>query len=232
MVDLGRESPSCLSCGSTVRLRAIVHLLSMELFGKSIALPEFPARPDLRGIGLSDWKRYARPLAGKLNYTNTYYHKPPRLDITVIEPDLEESLDFLIATDVFEHIAPPVSAGFQNVYRLLKPGGVFIFSVPYHNEGDETIEHFPELHQYEILKQNGRYILRNLTRDGKEQVFENLVFHGGDGATLEMRFFSKSSLLKEFAKAGFQQVKIYDEPDFDYGIYWHLDTSLPIVARK
>ena len=184
---LGREIPSCPACGSTVRMRAIIHLLSTELFSKSLALPDFPSRPEIKGVGLSDWKGYANPLAQKLNYTNTFYHQEPKLDIANINPAFEGSLDFLIASDVLEHVTPPVSVCFENMYKLLKPGGVVIFSVPYTPEGI-TQEHFSDLHQYSITKQNEHYILRNITKDGHEQIFENLVFHGGEGATLETRF--------------------------------------------
>jgi SAM-dependent methyltransferase len=229
--DLGRETPSCPACGSTVRMRAIIHLLSTALFGESLALPDFPTRPEIRGVGLSDWKGYANPLAQKLNYTNTFYHQEPKLDIANIASTLAGALDFLIATDVLEHVAPPVSVCFENMYRLLKPGGVVIFSVPYTKEG-QTQEHFPELRNYQLIKQNEHYILKNITQDGREQLFENLVFHGGEGATLEMRYFSKPSLLNEFAQAGFQTPQILHRPYFDYGIYWLKDDSLPMVVKK
>jgi GT2 family glycosyltransferase/glycosyltransferase involved in cell wall biosynthesis len=230
LTELGRETPSCSGCGSTVRMRVIIHLLSMELFGKIIALPDFPTRRDIQGMGLSDWDRYAIPLAQKLNYTNTFYHQEPRLDITAISSQLEGTLDFLISTDVFEHIAPPVSTAFVNARKLLKPNGVLIFTVPYSKEG-ETREHFPELCRYEIVQRDGKPVLKNITRDGRPQIFEDLIFHGGAGATLEMRLFSESSLLHEFAKAGFKRVQIHPDPYFEYGIYWNHDGSLPIVAR-
>jgi SAM-dependent methyltransferase len=229
--DLGRETPSCAMCGSTVRMRAIIYLLSQALFGCSIALPNFPIRKDIRGIGLSDWIGYAIPLAQKLNYTNTFYHQEPRLDITAVDPAWEGTLDFLISTDVFEHIAPPVSVAFVNVHKLLKPNGVFIFTVPYGKDA-ETEEHFPELFQYEIVEREGKQLLKNITRDGREQIFENLKFHGGEGATLEMRLFSESALLKELAHAGFRAVKTHAEPDWVHGVYWAHDWSLPMTARK
>ena len=229
--NLGRETPSCLACGSTVRMRAIIHLLSTALFNQSLTLPNFPHRPDITGAGLSDWRRYAQPLAQKLNYTNTFYHQPPKLDIGNIDPSQEGTLDFLIATDVLEHVEPPVSRCFENMRKLLKPDGVVIFSVPYTKEG-QTQEHFPELRNYELIKHNEHYILKNITHDGREQLFENLVFHGGEGATLEMRYFSKPSLLNEFAQAGFETPQILHEPYFDYGIYWLKDDSLPMVVKK
>jgi len=228
MDDLGREQPSCV-CGSTVRSRAIIHLLSTELFGRSIALPEFPLRPDLRGWGMSD-AGYTELLSKKIGYTNTYYHKEPRFDITApLDPEVEGSLDFLISTEVFEHIVPPVSPAFENAQRLLKPTGVLIFTVPY-TLSPETQEHFPDLYQYEIIQRpDNKLILRNTTRDGREQTFEYLVFHGGPGNTLEMRVFSQAGLLTEFERAGFR-VKIRPEPYWEFGIFWKDSWSLPMVA--
>lgn len=230
--DFGRETPSCPSCGSTVRMRAIIHVLSIELFSKSLALPDFPVRNDIHGIGLSDWDEYAVRLAHKLNYKNTYYHQEPKLDIKSINSNLQGSLDFIISTDVFEHVEPEIAIAFENAHRLLKRNGIFIFSVPYKIEG-VTQEHFPDLYKYQIININGKKQLRNVTRDGQEQIFDQLVFHGGEGATLEMRVFSKDSLLEEFSNAGFSEVKIYNKHCMDYGIYWgnRID-SMPIAARK
>jgi GT2 family glycosyltransferase/SAM-dependent methyltransferase len=226
--NLEREKPSCI-CGSTVRNRTIIHLLSTELFGHSIALPDFPLRPDIIGWGMSD-ADYPRLLSKKIGYTNTYYHQDPHFDIAApLDSKFEGILDFLISTEVFEHIAPPVSPAFENARRLLKPTGILIFTVPY-TLLSETQEHFPELHQYEIIQQSdAKSILKNTTVDGREQVFENLVFHGGPGSTLEMRFFSENGLLSEFKKAGFN-VKICAEPYWDFGIFWKGAWSLPIVA--
>lgn len=222
---------SCMNCGSTVRMRTIVHVLSTVLFGKSLSLQDFPFQPHVRVSGLSDWDGYAVPLARKLAYTNTFYHQEPKLDITSIDPALEETLDILISSDVFEHVAPPVSAAFENSFRLLKSGGTLILTVPYNLES-ETKEHFPELFQYEIRKENGESVLYNLTRDGREQTFENLNFHGGAGETLEMRRFSLEGLRIELSNAGFQKVEVISDANFKYGIYFGYNWSLPIIARK
>jgi SAM-dependent methyltransferase len=212
-------------------MRAIIHVLSTVLFDKSLALHDFPVRSDIRVMGLSDWDGYAIPLAGKLAYTNTFYHQEPKLDITSIDSSLAESLDVLISSDVFEHVAPPISTAFENSFRLLKPGGILILTVPYSLEPD-TREHFPELHRYEIRRNTGRAVLYNLTQDGREQVFDKLNFHGGAGETLEMRLFSLEGIKRDLKNAGFQKITLFDEPNFIYGVYFKNPWSLPIVARK
>jgi GT2 family glycosyltransferase len=232
VIDLEREKPSC-RCGSTVRIRAVVHLLSIELFGNSMALPDFPMRPDLHGWGMSSDEIYADLLSKKVGFLNTFYHKKPRLDINApLDPSVIGSLDFLISTDVFEHVPPPVSRGFKNAHRLLKSKGVLILTVPYSLES-ETIEHFPELYEYEIVQTGKPHpLLKNITRDGREQVFDNLTFHGGPGTVLEMRIFSEAGLLDELKEAGFSSIKICSEPFWEFGIYWRESWSLPIIARS
>jgi hypothetical protein len=225
---IARETISCRECRSTVRLRAIAHLLTTELFGRSIALPDLDRRKDICGIGLSDGP-YARQLEDKLDYTNTFYRAAPRLDITDVPADREGAYDFIIASDVFEHVAPPVSRAFVNARRMLRQGGVIIFTAPFTLEA-ETIEHFPELHDYRLLETPQGWRLENRTADGRQQVYDDLTFHGGVGSTLEMREFSRAALEREFAQAGFSRVRIADEPCPKFGIAWTVPWSVPMVA--
>jgi hypothetical protein len=213
-----REVPSCRYCGSTVRWRSIIHALSTELFGKSLAIPEFATRKDIAGLGLSDWTGYADRLAEKLAYVNTFYDCEPKLNISSPNTSDLERYDFLLASDVFEHVLPPVSDAFRGSHDLLRPGGVLIFSVPY-VEG-QTAEHYPELHSFAVVKQQGKWILRNETKDGRDQSFADVIFHGGPGSTIEMRLFGKASLRVEFERAGFRSVCEVSEEVPEFGIYW------------
>lgn len=232
LADLGRETPDCRGCGSTLRMRAVIGLLSEALFGEPLAIADFPKRRGLRGVGLSDWEEYARRLAERMDYTNTFYHQEPRLDITDIADDQAGSCDFLISTDVFEHVLPPVSAAFSGARRLLKPGGVFILTVPYALECENTVEHFPNLHEWSLHQEpDGAWRLDNRRRDGGQETFRDLVFHGGPGSTLEMRLFSRQSLLEELRVAGFSDVRIAAEPMPSIGVVWPVSWSLPVVAR-
>lgn len=79
----------------------------------------------------------------------------------------------------------------------------------------------------------GRFILENVTLDGRRERFENLVFHGGEGETLTMRRFSKEGVLGELRRAGFTRARLYAEPCWEFGVYWPYiwSHSQPISAR-
>ena len=227
---LQRELPSCRQCGSTVRFRAIGHLVVREVLGGEAPLTAVASHRRIRGIGLSDADAYAAPLRRRFDYTNTFFHAEPRLDITDVPDALAGRHRFVIASDVFEHVAPPVARAFIGARKLLAPGGVLILTVPFALEGD-TVEHFSDLHRFRIDDAAGRPVLHNTTRDGREQRFGDLVFHGGDGATLEMRLFSRDGIVRELEAAGFSQVRFCGEPCERFGIVWPEPWSIPIVAR-
>lgn len=227
---LTREDRSC-RCGSSVRQRAIIHLLTLELFGRSLAIRDIPERQDIVGIDMSGAAIYADRLARRLGYTNTYLHREPRLDITAPGAEWLSRCNFVISSDVFEHVAPPVSVAFDNVLRLLKPGGLFMLTVPWVNNG-ETTEHFPELADYRIEGRGADRVLVGRTTDGRICEYRNLVFHGGEGETVEMRVFSESGILGELARSGFGDIRIHGEPCEEFGILWQQPWSLPITARR
>jgi SAM-dependent methyltransferase len=229
--QLEREKPSCAGCGSSVRTRAIMQMLSRELFGMDMPLPELPRLKSVRGIGFSDSIDYAERLATKFDYRNTYYHKEPHFDITSMPEHEAGAYDFVISSEVFEHVPPPAEVAFQNVFRLLKPTGVFLMTVPYTLEHD-TAEHFPELYDYGLAELSDRTVLVNRTRTGDLQVFENLVFHGGGGSTLEMRRFTERDLRSLLTGAGFSSMEIYGANYRPFGIVRTENWSLPIAARK
>ena len=96
-----------------------------------------------------------------------------------------------------------------------------------------TLEHFPDLHQYNIITNDeDKLVLQNTTRNGKRQTLDNLSFHGGSGATLEMRIFAKVGLVNGFRRAGFTDIHFHRCSELAYGISWPCNWSLPITARK
>ena len=232
---IAREIVSCAECHSTVRLRALAHLVTRELLGVETPLPALPAHRKITGIGVSDDPRVATRLARVFSYENTWFDRKPRLDITAVPPEHRGRYDFVTSSDVFEHVLPPVGRAFEGARALLKPGGICVLTVPFTLEAD-TQEHFPELHDWRVEKHEGAWRLRNVTRDGRVQTFGNLIFHeapaDGDkpGTALEMRLFSRAALLREFTAAGFGRVRVADEACLRFGIDWFDPFSLPMVA--
>jgi SAM-dependent methyltransferase len=181
---------------------------------------------------MSDWEGYAALLARKFDYTNTFYHVEPRLDITAIPEESVGRYSFLISSDVFEHI--PVFGlddAFRNACRLLREDGVFIFTVPFMKTG-ETREHFPRMHDFRIVETNGKRFLYNRTAGGEEEIFDDLVFHGGEGMTLEMRMFTEPDLVRRLRAAGFSSIRVCVDHAPEFGVDWPMDWAVPIVARR
>lgn len=207
-------------------------LLSMELFGTVLALPDFPRIKSLRGIGMTDWNEYARRLGEKFDYRNTFYNREPKFDITNPAPEEFGRYDFLISSEVFEHVLPPCERAFENAHRLLKPNGVLIFTVPYSLEASMQ-EHYPKIHEFGFAQVGGATVLVNRTRTGELQVFEKPVFHGpGAGKALELREYTEADVKRMLTDAGFSDVRIYAENQPAYGIFYPEKWSLPMVARK
>lgn len=221
-----------------MRFRAVVGLLAGELFGSRLCIQDFPTSPRLRGIGTSDWEGYADRLATRMDYTNTFFHQSPHLDITRVPDELARSCDFLISSDVLEHVVPPVGAAFAGAKKLLKPGGLFVLTVPFRAFGEHTVEHFPDLNEWTLQAgDDGRWRLDNRRRDGSREAFTDLKFHGGPGSTLEMRVFTRESVMIELGRAGFHDIRVAGEQMPDIGVVWpafpdpRAGKSLPLVAR-
>jgi len=230
-VEAFATEPASCACGSNVRLRGLIHLLSMELFGSSLTLAEFPALKAIRGLGLSDQAGYAGILAEKFDYTNTFYDREPRFDIAEPHPQLAGTYDFILLADVLEHIAPPVERALEEACRLLKPRG-FLGITIYCDPQDRMREHFPELNEYRIIALADSQVLVNRRRDGSLEVRDDLVFHGGSGATLEMREFGMTALKNKLLDAGFRDVFFLTGNVPPIGVLFDHDVSQPLIARK
>jgi len=230
-VLLERESPSCEMCGSTTRLRSIIRCLSLGLFGEALALPDFPKRKGLYGIGMSEWPGYLLLLEDRFDFLNTFYHQKPYLSISDPPAEMLGTADFLISSEVFEHVLPPVQRAFDGALALLKPRGFFILTVPFQLDG-ETDEHFPDLNDFKVYDDNGRYVLKNKTKDGRLQMFTDLCFHGGPGSTLELRLFSLPDLLRHLQMAGFCNLQVHANNDLGFGILYPGAWSVPITAKR
>ncbi len=107
-----------------------------------------------------------------------------------------------------------------------------ILTVPFTTDAAETTEHFPNLFKYKLESRRGRHTLVNTTAQGEEELFDELIFHGGAGTTLEMRQFSKASLLANLGSAGFREIEFLSENYPDIGIIQQSDNSPAIFARR
>jgi SAM-dependent methyltransferase len=194
-------------------------------------LPANPVRKSIVGIGMTDSECYAGKLEKKFSYRNTYLHKEPKLNILNLDNSDDGLADFIICSDVLEHVAPPVHLAFHNLFRLLKRDGVLVLTVPL-VEKALAKEHFPGLGEYHFELRGDRRVLVNRTASDTYEEFSELVFHGGEGETLEMRLFSKEWLLEELKNAGFTRVRVIDEEYPNFGILWRQDKSVPLVAWK
>jgi hypothetical protein len=230
-VERFATEPATCACGSNVRTRALIHLLSMELFNQSLTLAGFPRLKAIRGLGMSDHQGYARILEDKFDYTNTYYDRDPRFDFTAAHPDLHGRYDFILSADVIEHIAPPVERALAECRMLLKPHGVLGITVFCH-PSDKLREHYPQLDQYRVVPLGDSEVLINRRADGTLEITDNLVFHGGTGATLEMREYGQTPLQQQLIGAGFREVHFLTENIPAIGIYFDSDVSQPLIARK
>lgn len=175
------ELPSCAGCGSNVRFRWLVHRLSIKLFGQSIALTDFPVDRSIAGVGLTDPPRIAAVLAERFHYCNTFLTSPPKLDIRR-DPSPVGKLDFLIASEVFEHVEPPVAHAFENAARLLGPEGVLLLTVPWVWGGDRHSA-IPELYDWMLTseKDGSGYSIVNRRADGSVERFRSMAFDGTPG---------------------------------------------------
>lgn len=225
--NIRTPGPLCDQCKSSTRFRFVAYAISSYIFGGDGGL--FKDEDNrLEGIGLSDAPPISRALSRFSNYKNTFYHKPPYLDI-MRAPDSDQICDFLISSDVFEHTPPPVEAPFINAYSLLRHGGILILSVPTTNA---YLEHFPELFDYNLVEENGKYRLVNTTRAGQYQEFDQLRFHGGPGSTLEMRIFSVVEVERNLKEAGFTSIERLSATVEAYGISPIRGLSTLWIARK
>ena len=203
--------------------------LSLGLFGEVRTLSEFPLRSGLTGLGFTDWRGYAWRLRRLFTYQNTYLDRRPKFDLCR-KPDWAAEFDFAIALDVLEHVPPPVETAFRNLAAVIKGGGLAILSVPY-SLADDTVEHFPNLNEYSIVKVFGSACLVNKRRDGALEIFDRPVFHGGPGKALEMRVFARRHLIELLSGVGLSDIRFVGHWP-EWGIIYENECSHVVMARK
>jgi hypothetical protein len=122
-------------------------------------------------------------------------------------------------------------AALEEMCRVLSPRG-FLAGTLYCNPADRLREHFPELHEYRVVPLGDSAVLINRRRDGSLELREDPVFHGGTGATVEMREFGITDLTAKLRAAGFREVRYLTENVPEIGVIFDHDVSQPFIARK
>jgi SAM-dependent methyltransferase len=136
-----------------------MRILSQFIYLKDITIDQFLIRKDIKCLGMMDPMEFATPLAQKIDYINTFADREPYFDICNISSENEGRFDFVICSEIFEHLSPPINHAFLQLKRLLKPGGSIIFTVPYNFE-ETTKEYFPDLFDYTLCRdENGPYLI-------------------------------------------------------------------------
>ncbi|GLQ87117.1 hypothetical protein GCM10007898_06830 [Dyella flagellata] len=179
---------------------------------------------------MSDAGVYAFALQRKFDYLNTFYHIEPMLDIRSPARHYLGQFDFVVSSDVLEHVEGSTDRTLANLRALLKTGGILALTVPY-GFHETTIEHYPDLHQFRIEGEGAGRVLVNVTKDGREQRFTNLCFHGGDGSTLELRIYSYPDLVRQLGEAGFTDIRLHAADHPEWGIIHRTKLGLPITAK-
>ena len=111
--------------GLNSRLRALIYVLSKVIKCNKVLYNVEPDK-NIKGIGMSDAPNLAIELSKNFDYVNTFYHTDPFLDIyNEQHVSRYNNLDFIISSDVFEHISPypDIQYAFNNLFKMLKAGG-------------------------------------------------------------------------------------------------------------
>lgn len=213
---LGREGTNCFWCKATARDRAMLINIHWAFLLKLVKDPK--VLPKI--IGVSDGSLIENTLKRfyKSRYQNYHYHKEPKLDITKVPSTLYATADIISCSEVLEHVAPPINLAFVGLEKILKEKGILVMSVPHSDSHGIHIEHFPIMTTYRLLSQDPTTLF-GILPNGEEVKFKNLVFHGGEGFTLEYRIFSAKSIRDHLAKVGF--IGAHPNRNFrSFGIVW------------
>ena len=137
-----RETYQCLVCRASMRERilaeAILFVFAKGAFNNLNALIQSNELDDLKIYEPGVSGAYRKYFAGLLHYTNSWFYDskdaepgedmPPHQDIMSLTFS-DDLFDLVITSDIFEHIRKPWTA-FSEIYRVLKPDGQHIFSIP------------------------------------------------------------------------------------------------------
>jgi SAM-dependent methyltransferase len=204
IVEVGRsfrETCKCARCKATNRQRQVAYVVCKaagDLTGSRVrSLGDMTSLRDLTVYNTEAERQIHDRLAGMKNYLASDYfgekyrsgdvvHGRVHQDLMRLSYD-EESIDLVVSSDVFEHVPDPY-AGHKEIFRVLRPGGRHVFTVPFYQT-----EFVDEDHTMIDIRGNTVFI-----RDP--------IYHGDpmrDEGALVHKIFSLEMMVK-LAKVGFR----------------------------
>ena len=137
-----REGYKCSHCSASLRYRHQASVIVAKYATKrSKSFAELAREPNFLGLSIYEpgiigpFRRY---LKAHPNYTTSYLwegvehgesHKGVRCENLESLTFANDTFDLVISSDILEHVRKPYRA-FAEVHRVLKPGGLHIFTVP------------------------------------------------------------------------------------------------------
>lgn len=99
-------------------------------------------------VGVGTWKLPRQLLQDQCNYIATDCFEDPNIDVvsdihTLSRTFDQNSFDFVLCTDVIEHVERPWMA-VRQLHAVLKPGGILLLTTPFnfHLHGDRSFKDF------------------------------------------------------------------------------------------
>jgi len=188
-----RETLDCSKCDSISRDRGLIWALSFCV-QKEIPLFELKSNKKLKILESTGLRTYPKILKEKFDYSNPRFSKfVPMLKLFPNKyADLQrlffknDKFDFVLASDIFEHIRLDDNA-FSEIFRVLKPSGYFIMTIPFDYSLGQTIEKVKVIGNKDVFLSEPEYHNKG-------------VKDGGD--SLSYRLYGKS-LFKKLTSIGF-----------------------------
>jgi len=153
------------------------------------------------GLGLSDNPEMAKFFRRCFNYTNSELDTPPIIDLLSPPAAARGLFDFVICSDVLEHVPPPAERGLTSIADLLRPGGVAMVSVPIRDGGTE--EYYPGIRSWQLIDGT----LHWSDDAGQSFVDTDPEIHGGDGLTIAFRTWGAEDFEAKVLASGFSSIE-------------------------
>jgi SAM-dependent methyltransferase len=200
-----REHHACRGCGASLRHRLQASAITATYGRPDAALSELAAEPFFRELSIYEpgiigpFRAILQELPG---YVNSYYwpdvalgqdHDGVRCEDLRDLTFADSSFDLVITSDIFEHVRGPMAA-FAAIFRVLRPGGYHIFTVPLRwplpgttesridYSGPEDVFLVPPIYHGSPTDPKGSLVYTDFGMDLPEQLrgigFETVTHHG------------------------------------------------------